>query len=100
MLLSGNHQHESMILLAIRFHIQSVSKQLCREEIERQMCPASSSRWCPTPEQLMILEKMYRNGVRTPNASQIQHITAYLSFYGKIEGKNVFYWFQYHKTRD
>ncbi|KAI4346058.1 hypothetical protein L6164_013140 [Bauhinia variegata] len=64
------------------------------------MCPASSSRWCPTPEQLMTLRKMYRNGVRTPNASQIQHITAHLSFYGKIEGKNVFYWFQNHKTRD
>ncbi|KAI4338161.1 hypothetical protein L6164_016505 [Bauhinia variegata] len=65
------------------------------------MCPASSSsRWCPTPEQLMILEEMYRNGVRTPNASQIQHISAHLSFYGKIEGKNVFYWFQNHKARD
>lgn len=61
---------------------------------------SSSSRWCPTPEQLMILEEMYRAGVRTPNASQIQHITAQLSFYGKIEGKNVFYWFQNHKARD
>ncbi|XP_062017948.1 WUSCHEL-related homeobox 3-like [Rosa rugosa] len=61
---------------------------------------SSSSRWCPTPEQLMILEEMYRAGVRTPNASQIQQITAQLSFYGKIEGKNVFYWFQNHKARD
>ncbi|ONK62387.1 uncharacterized protein A4U43_C07F3350 [Asparagus officinalis] len=48
----------------------------------------------------MILEEMYRSGVRTPNASQIQQITAHLSFYGKIEGKNVFYWFQNHKARD
>ncbi|CAN6692556.1 unnamed protein product [Malus baccata var. baccata] len=67
------------------------------------MSPAansSSSRWCPTPEQLMLLEEMYRAGIRTPNASQIQHITAQLSFYGKIEGKNVFYWFQNHKARD
>lgn len=61
---------------------------------------AASSRWCPTPEQLMILEEMYRGGIRTPNASQIQKITAHLSFYGKIEGKNVFYWFQNHKARD
>ncbi|XP_050369230.1 WUSCHEL-related homeobox 3-like [Argentina anserina] len=61
---------------------------------------SSSSRWCPTPEQLMILEEMYRAGVRTPNASQIQHITTQLSFYGRIEGKNVFYWFQNHKARD
>ncbi|KAH0470646.1 hypothetical protein IEQ34_000369 [Dendrobium chrysotoxum] len=59
-----------------------------------------STRWCPTPEQLMILEEMYRSGVRTPNASQIQQITSHLSFYGKIEGKNVFYWFQNHKARD
>lgn len=59
-----------------------------------------STRWCPTPEQLMILEEMYRSGVRTPNASQIQQITAHLSYYGKIEGKNVFYWFQNHKARD
>lgn len=64
------------------------------------MSPAASSRWCPTPEQLMILEEMYRNGIRTPNASQIQKITAHLSLYGKIEGKNVFYWFQNHKARD
>ncbi|KAF4392423.1 hypothetical protein G4B88_005382 [Cannabis sativa] len=61
---------------------------------------SSTSRWCPTPEQLMILEEMYRAGTRTPNASQIQQITAHLSFYGKIEGKNVFYWFQNHKARD
>ncbi|CAL9103827.1 unnamed protein product [Musa acuminata var. zebrina] len=60
----------------------------------------STTRWCPTPEQLMILEEMYASGVRNPNASQIQQITAHLSFYGKIEGKNVFYWFQNHKARD
>lgn len=64
------------------------------------MSPAGSTRWCPTPEQLMILEEMYRSGVRTPNASQIQHITAHLSHFGKIEGKNVFYWFQNHKARE
>ncbi|GMH12329.1 hypothetical protein Nepgr_014170 [Nepenthes gracilis] len=64
------------------------------------MAPAPSSRWCPTPEQLMILEEMYRGGVKTPSATQIQHITAHLSLYGKIEGKNVFYWFQNHKARD
>ncbi|XVF68648.1 hypothetical protein PTKIN_Ptkin11bG0018300 [Pterospermum kingtungense] len=64
------------------------------------MSPAASTRWCPTPEQLMILEEMYRSGIRTPNATQIQQITSHLSFYGKIEGKNVFYWFQNHKARD
>ena len=43
---------------------------------------------------------MYRGGLRTPNASQIQQITAHLACYGRIEGKNVFYWFQNHKARD
>jgi hypothetical protein len=61
---------------------------------------SSSSRWSPTTEQLMILEELYRTGIRTPSASQIQQITTHLSFYGRIEGKNVFYWFQNHKARD
>uniref|UniRef100_A0ACD5W7J0 Uncharacterized protein n=1 Tax=Avena sativa TaxID=4498 RepID=A0ACD5W7J0_AVESA len=61
---------------------------------------SGTTRWCPTPEQLMILEEMYRGGLRTPNASQIQQITAQLAHYGRIEGKNVFYWFQNHKARD
>ncbi|KAK8683556.1 hypothetical protein V6N13_039615 [Hibiscus sabdariffa] len=64
------------------------------------MSPAGSTRWCPTPEQVMILEEMYRSGIKTPNASQIQRITSHLSLYGKIEGKNVFYWFQNHKARE
>ncbi|KAI8523926.1 hypothetical protein RHMOL_Rhmol13G0109300 [Rhododendron molle] len=64
------------------------------------MPSSSSSRWSPTPEQVRILEEMYRGGIRNPNPSQIQQITAHLSLYGKIEGKNVFYWFQNHKARD
>lgn len=59
-----------------------------------------SSRWNPTPEQLQTLEELYRRGTRTPSAEQIQHITAQLRRYGKIEGKNVFYWFQNHKARE
>ncbi|KAL6001531.1 WUSCHEL-related homeobox 1 [Asimina triloba] len=59
-----------------------------------------SSRWNPTPEQLRTLEDLYRRGTRTPNAEQIQYITAQLRRYGKIEGKNVFYWFQNHKARE
>nr|GLL31033.1 WUSCHEL-related homeobox 3-like [Ipomoea trifida] len=58
------------------------------------------SRWSPTPEQIMILEEMYQKGLRSPNTSQIQMLSAHLSLYGKIEGKNVYYWFQNHKARD
>ncbi|GFP83519.1 wuschel-related homeobox 1 [Phtheirospermum japonicum] len=43
---------------------------------------------------------MYRNGIRTPSAQQIQQIAAKLRRFGKIEGKNVFYWFQNHKARE
>jgi hypothetical protein len=67
---------------------------------QQQQAAAGSTRWCPTPEQLMVLEETYRGGLRTPNASQIQQITAHLACYGRIEGKNVFYWFQNHKARD
>ncbi|KAL2318530.1 hypothetical protein Fmac_032406 [Flemingia macrophylla] len=58
------------------------------------------TRWNPTQEQIGILEMMYRGGMRTPNAQQIEQITVQLSKYGKIEGKNVFYWFQNHKARE
>ncbi|KAL5071865.1 hypothetical protein RYX36_022752 [Vicia faba] len=58
------------------------------------------TRWNPTQEQIGILEMLYRGGMRTPNAQQIEQITLQLSKYGKIEGKNVFYWFQNHKARE
>ncbi|KAL9257345.1 putative WUSCHEL-related homeobox 2 [Drosera capensis] len=82
-------------------YLFSILSLLISEE-RRIMCPVATSggRWCPTTEQLMILEEMFRGGVRTPNTVQIQQITAHLSHYGKIEGKNVFYWFQNHKARD
>ena len=57
-------------------------------------------RWNPTQEQIGILEMLYRGGMRTPNAQQIEQITVQLEKYGKIEGKNVFYWFQNHKARE
>ncbi|KAJ0809228.1 putative transcription factor homeobox-WOX family [Helianthus annuus] len=61
---------------------------------------SGGGRWCPTPEQVMLLEGMYRGGLKTPTATQIQQIVSRLSVYGKIQGKNVFYWFQNHKARD
>ncbi|KAF3795826.1 WUSCHEL-related homeobox 4 [Nymphaea thermarum] len=61
---------------------------------------SGGTRWNPTREQIGILEMLYRGGMRTPNAHQIESITAQLGKYGKIEGKNVFYWFQNHKARE
>ena len=43
---------------------------------------------------------LYRGGMRTPNSFQIDQITEELGKYGRIEGKNVFYWFQNHKARE
>lgn len=70
------------------------------EEVEMGMGGSSgSSRWNPTKEQISMLENLYKQGIRTPTAEEIQHITARLRAYGHIEGKNVFYWFQNHKAR-
>ncbi|MED6156974.1 hypothetical protein PIB30_019096 [Stylosanthes scabra] len=58
------------------------------------------TRWSPTPIQLLVLEELYRQGTKTPSAEQIQQIASQLRRFGKIEGKNVFYWFQNHKARE
>ena len=64
-------------------------------------CRQTSTRWTPTTDQIRILKDLYyNNGVRSPTADQIQKISARLRQYGKIEGKNVFYWFQNHKARE
>ncbi|XP_062013437.1 WUSCHEL-related homeobox 8-like [Rosa rugosa] len=62
--------------------------------------PPRSSRWNPTPEQIMDLEELYRSGIKTPTAQQIRQVTARLRNYGRVEGKNVFYWFQNHRARE
>ncbi|WZZ14093.1 hypothetical protein YC2023_107182 [Brassica napus] len=67
---------------------------------ENNSAAAASSRWNPTPEQITALEEIYRRGTRTPTTEQIQQIASKLSKYGRIEGKNVFYWFQNHKSRE
>ncbi|XP_059623507.1 protein WUSCHEL-like [Cornus florida] len=65
------------------------------------LCRQSGTRWTPTTEQIRVLKELYyNNGVRSPSAEQIQRISARLRQYGKIEGKNVFYWFQNHKARE
>ncbi|KAL0432530.1 UNVERIFIED_CONTAM: WUSCHEL-related homeobox 4 [Sesamum latifolium] len=71
-----------------------------KESAQVEAQQAGGTRWNPTQEQIGILEMLYRGGMRTPNAQQIEQITAQLGKYGKIEGKNVFYWFQNHKARE
>ncbi|KAK4273695.1 hypothetical protein QN277_017038 [Acacia crassicarpa] len=57
-------------------------------------------RWNPTAEQLKLLSQLFASGLRTPSTGQIRKISALLSFYGHVESKNVFYWFQNHKARE
>ena len=57
-------------------------------------------RWNPTAEQVKVLTELFRAGLRTPTTEQIQRISSHLSVFGKIESKNVFYWFQNHKARE
>ncbi|CAL9105915.1 unnamed protein product, partial [Musa textilis] len=61
---------------------------------------AKCGRWNPTAEQVKVLTDLFRSGLRTPSTDQIQMISAHLSAFGKIESKNVFYWFQNHKARE
>ncbi|KAI6683503.1 hypothetical protein NL676_029416 [Syzygium grande] len=90
--------HGATDIFALNHHLATMAEQSKREFNTPQV--VVSSRWNPTPEQLRTLEELYRRGTRTPNADQIQQITAQLRRYGKIEGKNVFYWFQNHKARE
>ncbi|XWS50823.1 hypothetical protein CRYUN_Cryun12cG0122300 [Craigia yunnanensis] len=85
-------------IFALNHHLNMGDQN--KRDFNTQPAVVISSRWNPTPEQLRTLEELYRRGTRTPSANQIQHITAQLRRYGKIEGKNVFYWFQNHKARE
>ncbi|EMS58062.1 WUSCHEL-related homeobox 4 [Triticum urartu] len=65
-----------------------------------QVPVGGTTRWNPSAEQIKVLEALYRGGMRTPNSAQIERITEELGRHGRIEGKNVFYWFQNHKARE
>ncbi|KAL3630121.1 hypothetical protein CASFOL_023105 [Castilleja foliolosa] len=90
-------QHEQVVIAIDAGKSSTTSSNYNLSSSARQ----SSTRWSPTSEQIRILKELYyNNGVRSPSAEQIQRISAKLRQYGKIEGKNVFYWFQNHKARE
>ncbi|CAK7326743.1 unnamed protein product [Dovyalis caffra] len=92
----------SLTYVGLKHHLaktsceQSSGRELIKEEAEAM----GSSRWNPTAEQLLALEEKYRCGTRTPTTDQIIQIASELRTFGKIEAKNVFYWFQNHKARE
>nr|AHL29310.1 WOX1b [Populus tomentosa] len=94
----GSRLHNTDFFALNQYHLASMADQNKREFNTQPV--VMSSRWNPTPEQLRTLEDLYRRGTRTPSTDQIQDITAQLRRYGRIEGKNVFYWFQNHKARE
>lgn len=49
---------------------------------------------------MKFLQALFDGGMRSPSPSEIEEVTEELSKYGRIEGKNVFYWFQNHKARE
>ncbi|KAI4344995.1 hypothetical protein L6164_012165 [Bauhinia variegata] len=59
----------------------------------------SRQRWTPTPVQLQILERIFDQGIGTPNKLKIKEITAELSQHGQISETNVYNWFQNRRAR-
>ena len=80
-------------------HAGKTSEQ-SRGGLKEEAEATRNSRWNPTAAHLIALEEKYRCGIRTPTTDQIQQITSQLRRFGKIEGKNVFYWFQNQKARE
>ncbi|CAH8330407.1 unnamed protein product [Eruca vesicaria subsp. sativa] len=96
-----NSDHRFNMAVVTTMTAEQNKRELMMLNSEPQHPPTMvSSRWNPTPDQLKALEELYQQGTRTPSADHIQQITAQLRRYGKIEGKNVFYWFQNHKARE
>ncbi|KAI5072461.1 hypothetical protein GOP47_0012567 [Adiantum capillus-veneris] len=56
-------------------------------------------RWCPTPEQIQVLEALFNSGTTTPSRDMIVEIAGCLKQFGNIVEANVFYWFQNRKAR-
>lgn len=79
---------------------QCVSGDMNESSGNDEQIITGQSRWNPTPEQMLVLQEVYSSGMRTPTTQQIQEIATKLQKYGRIEGKNVFYWFQNHKSRE
>lgn len=67
--------------------------------MERKELEITWSRWTPTKRHKEILEELFRQGLRNPSRSRINEITTLLKQHGKVEAKNVFYWFQNTQAR-
>ncbi|XP_062021176.1 WUSCHEL-related homeobox 3B-like [Rosa rugosa] len=98
-LLPFNHHHQ-MVPVTSNEQGRNSSDCFYSDKQPAAAAPPRSSRWTPTPEQIMHLEELYRSGIKTPTAQQIRQVAARLRNYGRVEGKNVFYWFQNRRARE
>ncbi|PRQ25366.1 putative transcription factor Homobox-WOX family [Rosa chinensis] len=98
-LLPFNHHHQ-MVPVTSNEQGRHSSDCFYSDKQPAAAAPPRSSRWTPTPEQIMHLEELYRSGIKTPTAQQIRQVAARLRNYGRVEGKNVFYWFQNRRARE
>ncbi|XP_057820895.2 WUSCHEL-related homeobox 8-like [Cryptomeria japonica] len=57
-------------------------------------------RWKPNLEQRRILESIFATGTKNTRRERIAQITAVLQQYGRVEQRNVFYWFQNANNRN
>lgn len=57
------------------------------------------SRWTPKPEQILILESIFNNGMVNPHKDDTVRIRKLLEKYGSVGDANVFYWFQNRRSR-
>ncbi|KAM3283601.1 WUSCHEL-related homeobox 11 [Capsicum chacoense] len=57
------------------------------------------SRWNPKPEQILILESIFNNGMVNPPKDETVRIRKILEQFGTVGDANVFYWFQNRRSR-
>ncbi|PHT54949.1 WUSCHEL-related homeobox 12 [Capsicum baccatum] len=57
------------------------------------------SRWNPKPEQILILESIFNNGMVNPPKDETVKIREILEQFGSVGDANVFYWFQNRRSR-
>ncbi|XP_019186509.1 PREDICTED: protein WUSCHEL-like [Ipomoea nil] len=78
---------------------QCIGQKVQQGGEENNKC--SSRRWKPTVEQLEMLEELYyKQRMMRPSTEEIERLSLRLRQLGKIEAKNVFYWFQNQRNRE
>ncbi|KAL3623915.1 Homeobox domain [Castilleja foliolosa] len=57
------------------------------------------TRWNPKPEQILMLESIFNNGMVNPSKEETTSIRILLENYGQLADANIFYWFQNRRSK-